>query len=144
MLGINKRLDKIEYRLARIDKMLEDILTYAKGKKPPPTIEDAFIKQFESQIRQEYNRLKKEHQSVVIHKPIANKPKPKTNRYPASIIKAMSGRYQTVDKIAERIGSTELSVHTYLKIMRKDGVKILTRGRAPTEYKLAKGAINNG
>jgi biotin operon repressor len=109
MLGINKRLDKIEYRLARIDKMLEDMLTAKK--------------------------------SVVVHKP---QKQPDLKRYPDKIVKAMSGRYQTVDKIAERIGSTELSVHTYLKIMRKDGVEILTRGRAPTEYKLAKGAIKNG
>ena len=141
MLGINKRLDKIEYRLARIDKMLEDILTYAKGQKPPPTIEDAFIKQFESQVRQEYNRLQKEHQSVVIHKP---KKKKKRVNYPPEIIKAMSGRYQTRKQIADRIGSSELSVQTYLKFMRKDGIKIMKRGHNPTQYKLPRGTMNNG
>jgi len=109
MLGTNKRLDKIEYRLARIDKMLEDMLTAKK--------------------------------SVVVHKP---QKQPDLKRYPDKIVKAMSGRYQTVEKIAERIGSTELSVHTYLKFMRKDGIKIMKRGHNPTEYKLAKGAINNG
>ena len=141
MFRLNKRLDKIEYRLARIDKMLEDILTYVKGKKPSPTIEDAFIKQFESEVRQKYNRLEKEYKSVVIHKP---KKKKKRVNYPPEIIKAMSGRYQTRKEIARRIGSTELSVQTYFKFMRKDGIKIMKRSHNPTQYKLPKGTMNNG
>jgi biotin operon repressor len=162
MLGNNKRLDMIEYRLARIDhnytrleevikmleyhlphmdKMIEDILAYVQGKAPPPRIEDAFIKQFESQVQQGYNRLEKEYKSVVIHKP---KKKKKRVNYPPEIIKAMSGRYQTRKEIADRIGSSELSVQTYLKFIRKDGIKIMKRGHNPTQYKLPRGTMNNG
>jgi biotin operon repressor len=143
MLGINKRLDKIEYRLARIDKMLEDILTYVKGKKPSPTIEDAFIKQFESEVRREYDRLGKEYKSVVVHKPRLKQ----NNWYPDKMATYMTGRYRTVEQIALHLGCKNISVNTYLKHMRRSGVQIMKRGRAPTEYKIYnphKGAKPNG
>ena len=137
MLGINKRLDKIEYRLARIDKMLEDILTYIKGKKPSPTIEDAFIKQFESQVRQEYNRLQKEYKSVVIHKPVSDTRQRRSDWYPPAMAQYMLTRYRTVDDMIAKFGYTQESVRTYLKNIRKAGLPVKTRGRAPTQYKIA-------
>jgi hypothetical protein len=136
MLGINKRLDKIEYRLARIDKMLEDLLYYAKGKKPPTRIEDAFIKQFESQVQQEYNRLEKKYKSVVVHKPVSESRQRKTDWYPESLAKFMLTRYRTIDDAMAKFGYTKESVRTYIKNMRKAGLPIKTRGRAPTQYKI--------
>lgn len=147
MLGINKRLDKIEYRLARIDKMLEDLLSYAKGKKPPTQIEDAFIRQFEAEVRQAYSRLEKEHKSTVIHKPVSESRQRKTDWYPESLAKFMLTRYRTIDDAMAKFGYTKESVRTYIKNMRKAGLPIKTRGRAPTQYKIDnphKGAKPNG
>lgn len=103
MLGINKRLDKIEYRLARIDKMLEDMLT-----------------------------VPKQVPSVVVHKPKLKQ----NNWYPDKMATYITGRYRTVEEIGLYLGCTSQSVNTYLKHMRKSGVQIMTRGRAPTEYKI--------
>jgi len=137
MLGINKRLDQIEYRLARIDKMLEDLLSYTKGKKPPTTIEDAFIKQFEAEVRQEYNRLEREYKSSVVHKPVSNTRQRRSDWYPTGMAQYMLTRYRTVDDIMAKFGYTQESVRTYLKNIRKAGLPVKTRGRAPTQYKIA-------
>ena len=115
MLGINKRLDKIDYRLARIDKMLEDMMT-----------------------------VPKQVPSVVIHKPKLKQ----NNWYPDKLAVYMTTRYRTVEEISVYLGCTHQSVNTYLKHMRKSGVQIMKRGRAPTEYKIYnphnKGAMLNG
>lgn len=136
MFGINKRLDKIEYRLARIDKMLEDLLSYAKGKKPPTQIEDAFIKQFEAEVRQEYNRLEKEYKSAVVHKPVSDTRQRRSDWYPTGMAQYMLTRYRTVDDIMAKFGYTQESVRTYIKNIRKAGLPVKTRGRAPTQYKI--------
>jgi hypothetical protein len=148
MLGINKRLDQIEYRLARIDKMIEDLLSYAKGKKPPTTIEDAFIKQFEAEVQHAYNRLEKKHKSTVIHKTVSDARQRRSDWYPPGMAKYMLTRYRTVDDIVTKFGYTRESTRTYLKNIRKEGLTVMTRGRAPTEYKIYnphnKGAMLNG
>jgi len=118
MLGINKRLDKIEYRLARIDKMLEDMLT-----------------------------VPKQVPSVVVRKPVSESRQRKTDWYPDSLAKFMLTRYRTIDDAMAKFGYTKESVRTYIKNMRKAGLPIKTRGRAPTQYKIDnphKGAKPNG
>jgi hypothetical protein len=119
MLGINKRLDQIEYRLARIDKMLEDMLTVPK------------------QIP-----------SVVVHKPVSDTRQRKTDWYPSGMAEYMRTRYRTVDDIIAKFGYTQESVRTYIKNIRKAGLTVVTRGRAPTQYKIYnphnKGAKSNG
>ena len=107
MLGINKRLDKIEYRLARIDKMLEDMLT-----------------------------VPKQVPSVVVHKPVSESRQRKTDWYPESLAKFMLTRYRTIDDAMAKFGYTKESIRTYIKNMRKAGLPIKTRGRAPTQYKI--------
>lgn len=161
MLGINKRLDKIEYRLARIDNMMEDLLSYAKGKKPPTRIEDAFIKQFESQVQQEYDKLAnelvaKKYESlsynpdtgkISVAKTSKTSRQRKTDWYPESLAKFILTRYRTIDDAMAKFGYTKESVRTYIKNMRKAGLPIKTRGRAPTQYKIDnphKGAKPNG
>lgn len=111
MLGINKRLDKIEYRLARIDKMLEDMMTVPKQKP-----------------------------SIVIHKPKLKQ----NNWYPDQMPRYLSGRYRTIEDICKMFDCKKHSAQTYLKNMREDKWVIIKRGRAPTSYKLAKGANHNG
>ena len=108
MLGINKRLDKIEYRLARIDKMIEDLLVL-RGMTVPKQVP-----------------------SVVVHKPKLKQSK----LYPDKMATYITGRYRTVEQISLHLGCTHQSVNTYLKHMRKSGVRVMTRGRAPTEYKI--------
>ena len=119
MLGINKRLDQIEYRLARIDKMLEEMLTVPK------------------QIP-----------SVVFHKPVSDTRQRKTDWYPSGMAEYMRTRYRTVDDIIAKFGYTQESVRTYIKNIRKAGLTVVTRGRAPTQYKIYnphnKGAKPNG
>jgi len=108
MLGINKRLDQIEYRLARIDKMLEDMMT-----------------------------VPKQVPSVVVHKPVSNTRQRRSDWYPTGMAQYMLTRYRTVDDIMAKFGYTQESVRTYLKNIRKAGLPVKTRGRAPTQYKIA-------
>jgi len=108
MLGINKRLDQIEYRLARIDKMLEDMLT-----------------------------VPKQVPSVVVHKPVSDTRQRRSDWYPTGMAQYMLTRYRTVDDIMAKFGYTQESVRTYLKNIRKAGLPVKTRGRAPTQYKIA-------
>lgn len=108
MLGINKRLDKIEYRLARIDKMLEDMLT-----------------------------VPEQVPSVVVHKPVSDTKQRRSDWYPTGMAQYMLTRYRTVDDIMAKFGYTQESVRTYLKNIRKAGLPVKTRGRAPTQYKIA-------
>ena len=108
MLGINKRLDQIEYRLARIDKMLEDMMT-----------------------------VPKQVPSVVVHKPVSDTRQRKTDWYPSGMAQYMRTRYRTVDDIIAKFGYAQESVRTYLKNIRKAGLPVKTRGRAPTQYKIA-------
>jgi len=108
MLGINKRLDKIEYRLARIDKMLEDMMT-----------------------------VPKQVPSVVVHKPVSDTRQRRSDWYPTGMAQYMLTRYRTVDDIMAKFGYTQESVRTYLKNIRKAGLPVKTRGRAPTQYKIA-------
>ena len=108
MFGINKRLDKIEYRLARIDKMIEDLLVL-RGMTVPKQVP-----------------------SVVIDKPKLKQ----NNWYPEKMAVYMTSRYRTIEEISVYIGCTHQSVNTYLKHMRKSGVEVMKRGRAPTEYKV--------
>lgn len=108
MLGINKRLDKIEYRLARIDKMLEDMLT-----------------------------VPEQVPSVVVHKPVSDTRQRRSDWYPTGMAQYMLTRYRTVDDIMAKFGYTQESVRTYLKNIRKAGLPVKTRGRAPTQYKIA-------
>lgn len=107
MLGINKRLDKIEYRLARIDKMLEDMLT-----------------------------VPKQVPSVVVHKPVSDTRQRRSDWYPTGMAQYMLTRYRTVDDIMAKFGYTKESVRTYIKNIRKAGLIVITRGRAPTQYKI--------
>ena len=129
MLGINKRLDKIEYRLARIDKMLEDQQTTLM----------ALV---------EYTlTVPKQVPSVVVHKPVSESRQRKPDWYPESLAKFMLTRYRTIDDAMAKFGYTKESVRTYIKNMRKAGLPIKTRGRAPTQYKIDnphKGAKPNG
>lgn len=114
MFGIKKRIDQIEYRLARIDKMLEDMRT-----------------------------VPKQVPSVVVHKPRLKQ----ANKYPDKMVAYITGRYRTKEEIASHLNATTQSVSTYLKHMRKAGLQVKTRGRAPTEYKIYnphKGANSNG
>ena len=114
MFGIKKRIDQIEYRLARIDKMLEDMRT-----------------------------VPKQVPSVVVHKPRLKN----TNNYPDKMVAYITGRYRTNEEIASHLNATTQSVNTYLKHMRKSGLEVKTRGRAPTQYKIHnphKGANPNG
>ena len=124
MLGINKRLDKIEYRLARIDKMIEDLLVL-RGMTVP-----------------------KQEPSIVVHKPVSDTRQRRSDWYPPGMAKYMLTRYRTVDDIVAKFGYTRESVRTYLKNIRKAGLTVITRGRAPTEYKIYnphnKGAMLNG
>ena len=108
MLGINKRLDQIEYRLARIDKMLEDMMT-----------------------------VPKQVPSVVVHKPVSDTRQRRSDWYPTGMAQYMLTRYRTVDDIMAKFGYTQESVRTYLKNIRKAGLPVKTRGRAPTQYKIA-------
>ncbi len=150
MFGIKKERSQSQYRLARSDNMLEDLLSYAKGKEPPTRIEDAFIKQFEAQVKQEYDRLANE---LVAKKYESLSYNPKTGKistgeasktsrqrrsdwYPKPLAEYILTRYRTVTQIMERFGYTQESVRTYIKNMRKAGLKIKTRGRAPTQYKI--------
>ena len=130
MFGINKRLDKIEYRLARIDNMIEDLLVL-RGMTVPKQIP-----------------------SVVVHKPVARnltacpreaelyREKVKDTRqrrsdwYPTGMAQYMLTRYRTVDDIMAKFGYTQESVRTYIKNIRKAGLPVKTRGRAPTQYKI--------
>ena len=107
MLGINKRLDNIEYRLARIDKMIEDMLT-----------------------------VPKQVPSVVVHKPVSDTRQRRSDWYPTGMAQYMLTRYRTVDDIKAKFGYTQESVRTYIKNIRKAGLPVKTRGRAPTEYKI--------
>ena len=127
MFGIKKELSQIQYRLARIDNMLEDLLFYAKGKEPPTRIEDAFIKQFEAQVKQEYDRLTQASKTSRQRR---------SDWYPKPLAEYILTRYRTVPQIVQRFGYTQESVRTYIKNMRKAGLKIKTRGRAPTQYKI--------
>lgn len=113
MLGINKRLDKIEYRLARIDKMIEDLLVL-RGMTVPKQVP-----------------------SVVVHKPISDTRQRRSDWYPTGMAQYMLTRYRTVDDIMAKFGYTQESVRTYLKNIRKAGLPVKTRGRAPTQYKIA-------
>lgn len=113
MLGINKRLDKIEYRLARIDKMIEDLLVL-RGMTVPKQVP-----------------------SVVVHKPVSDTRQRRSDWYPSSMAQYMLTRYRTVDDIMAKFGYTQESVRTYLKNIRKTGLPVKTRGRAPTQYKIA-------
>ncbi len=113
MLGINKRLDKIEYRLARIDKMIEDLLVL-RGMTVPKQVP-----------------------SVVVHKPVSDTRQRRSDWYPTGMAQYMLTRYRTVDDIMAKFGYTQESVRTYLKNIRKAGLPVKTRGRAPTEYKIA-------
>ena len=107
MLGINKRLDKIEYRLARIDKMLEDMLT-----------------------------VPKQVPSVVVRKPVSNTRQRRSDWYPDNLAKYILTRYRTIDDIMAKFGYTQESARTYIKNIRKAGLPVKTRGRAPTQYKI--------
>ena len=107
MLGINKRLDKIEYRLARIDKMLEDMLT-----------------------------VPKQVPSVVVHKPVSDIKQRRSDWYPDNLAKYILTRYRTIDDIMAKFGYTQESARTYIKNIRKAGLPVKTRGRAPTQYKI--------
>ena len=113
MLGINKRLDKIEYRLARIDKMIEDLLVL-RGMTVPKQVP-----------------------SVVVHKPVSDTRQRRSDWYPTGMAQYMLTRYRTVDDIMAKFGYTQESVRTYLKNIRKAGLPVKTRGRAPTQYKIA-------
>ena len=113
MLGINKRLDKIEYRLARIDKMIEDLLVL-RGMTVPKQVP-----------------------SVVVHKPVSDTRRRRSDWYPTGMAQYMLTRYRTVDDIMAKFGYTQESVRTYLKNIRKAGLPVKTRGRAPTQYKIA-------
>ena len=113
MLGINKRLDQIEYRLARIDKMIEDLLVL-RGMTVPKQVP-----------------------SVVVHKPVSDTRQRRSDWYPTGMAKYMLTRYRTVDDIMAKFGYTQESVRTYLKNIRKAGLPVKTRGRAPTQYKIA-------
>ena len=113
MLGINKRLDKIEYRLARIDKMIEDLLVL-RGMTVPKQVP-----------------------SVVVHKPVSDTRQRRSDWYPTGMAQYMLTRYRTVDDMIAKFGYTQESVRTYLKNIRKAGLPVKTRGRAPTQYKIA-------
>ena len=113
MFGINKRLDKIEYRLARIDKMIEDLLVL-RGMTVPKQVP-----------------------SVVVHKPVSDTRQRRSDWYPTGMAQYMLTRYRTVDDIMAKFGYTQESVRTYLKNIRKAGLPVKTRGRAPTQYKIA-------
>ncbi len=113
MLGINKRLDKIEYRLARIDKMIEDLLVL-RGMTVPKQVP-----------------------SVIVHKPVSDIRQRRSDWYPTGMAQYMLTRYRTVDDIIAKFGYTQESVRTYLKNIRKAGLPVKTRGRAPTQYKIA-------
>ena len=113
MFGINKRLDKIEYRLARIDKMIEDLLVL-RGMTVPKQVP-----------------------SVVVHKPVSDTRQRRSDWYPTGMAQYMLTRYMTVDDIMAKFGYTQESVRTYLKNIRKAGLPVKTRGRAPTQYKIA-------
>ena len=118
MFGIKKRIDQIEYRLARIDKMLEDMRT-----------------------------VPKQVPSVVVHKPVSQSRQRKSDWYPDNLAKFMLTRYRTIDDAMTKFGYTKESVRTYIKNMRKAGLEVMTRGRAPTQYKIYnphKGANPNG
>jgi hypothetical protein len=107
MFGLNKRLDKIEYRLARIDKMLEDMLT-----------------------------VPKQVPSVVVHKPVSDIRQRRSDWYPDNLAKYILTRYRTIDDIMAKFGYTQESARTYIKNIRKAGLPVKTRGRAPTQYKI--------
>ena len=113
MLGINKRLDKIEYRLVRIDKMIEDLLVL-RGMTVPKQVP-----------------------SVVVHNPVSDTRQRRSDWYPTGMAQYMLTRYRTVDDIMAKFGYTQESVRTYLKNIRKAGLPVKTRGRAPTQYKIA-------
>ena len=112
MFGINKRLDKIEYRLARMDKMIEDLLVL-RGMTVPKQIP-----------------------LVVIDKPVSESRQRKSDWYPDNLAKYMLTRYRTIDDIMAKFGYTQESVRTYIKNIRKAGLPVKTRGRAPTQYKI--------
>ena len=112
MLGINKRLDKIEYRLARIDKMIEDLLVL-RGMTVPEQVP-----------------------SVVVHKPVSDARQRRSDWYPENLAQYIRTRYRTVDDIMAKFGYTQESVRTYIKNIRKAGLPVKTRGRAPTQYKI--------
>ena len=112
MFGLNKRLDKIEYRLARMDKMIEDLLVL-RGMTVPKQIP-----------------------SVVIDKPVSESRQRKSDWYPENLAKYMLTRYRTIDDIMAKFGYTQESVRTYIKNIRKAGLPVKTRGRAPTQYKI--------
>lgn len=113
MFGLNKRLDKIEYRLARIDKMIEDLLVL-RGMTVPKQVP-----------------------SVVVHKPVSDTRQRRSDWYPTGMAQYMLTRYRTVDDIMAKFGYTQESVRTYLKNIRKAGLPVKTRGRAPTQYKIS-------
>ena len=112
MFGIKKELSQIQYRLARIDNMLEDLLVL-RGMTVPKQVP-----------------------SVVVHKPVLDSRQRRSDWYPKPLAEYMLTRYRTVTQMIEQFGYTQESVRTYIKNMRKAGLKIKTRGRAPTEYKI--------
>lgn len=117
MFGIKKRLEQIEYRLARIDKMLEEQSASAN-------------------------------KSIVIHKPTESlstrRRRSKNGVAIGKVSRCIRGRYKSVDQITAETGLTRASINTYIKLLRKSGHDVMTRGYNPTEYKLAKGSLNDG
>ena len=109
MFTNKKDLEDIQRRLNHIEANINKVIWMLR-EKPEKTIDEAFVNQFESEVEQQYKKLKRE-----------GKP------YPWTFLACVNGRYKTVDEICSELKLTESSVRTYLKHARTDGIEFNTR-----------------
>ena len=110
MFGIKE----LKNEIADINRKLERILWILSDK--PPSIEDAYIKQFESEVDQAYKRRNK---SVVKYKKLKTSFKTIDR-----LVSILSERPYSVKQLSIKLNLTENSVRTYMRDARVVGHKI--------------------
>ena len=110
MFGIKE----LKNEIADINRKLERILWILSDK--PPSIEDAYIKQVESEVDQAYKRRNK---SVVKYKKLKTSLKTIDK-----LVSVLCERPYTVKQLSIKLNLTENSVRTYLRDARTVGHKI--------------------
>ena len=110
MFGIKE----LKNEIADINRKLERILWILSDK--PPSIEDAYIKQFESEVDQAYKRRNK---SVVKYKKLKTSFKTIDR-----LVSVLSERPYSVKQLSIKLNLTENSVRTYMRDARVVGHKI--------------------
>jgi biotin operon repressor len=121
MFGNRKQLHDIQQKLNHIEADINKVIWMLR-EQPEKTIDDAFVRQFESEVEQEYKRLGR-----------------KKRTYPMKFVASVTGRYKTIDEICNELKLTESSVRTYIKLARKDGIEFNTRrSNGKLSYKVRK------